>query len=242
MFERSSTLGAYTGKTGFAGPVLDPGTYDVSATSEIHKVECATFTAHEALAPLTKDGIPIGLNVYVRFHADCTDDGVEKLLNAMPVDKSNTVTARRIYRVYLHPEVGEAVRHVFSPVLARELCENREALLEDVRTRLLRMILQRNHDAVVVQDVYLSDVTFPPDVQKANVELAVQAALRDKAAAERDRVAAEAGIAKMRLEQRASARQPADPAATRAEPAADNPATGSEANDAQHAADDNPYP
>jgi regulator of protease activity HflC (stomatin/prohibitin superfamily) len=240
LFERASPLGAYTGKTGFMGPVLGPGSYGVSTSGEIHKVECATVTAREALTPLTKDGVPIGLNVYVRFHADCTDYGVEKLLDALPADENNSVTAARIFQVYVQPEVGEAVRQVFSPVRASDAYENREAILENVRTRLLKMIAVRDHHIVVVHDVALSDLTFPPDVQRANLQLAVQSALRDTATAERDRVAAEIEIAEMRLEQKTGAR--AAPGHVAKGAAATSPtATVTQASDSALAPDDNPY-
>jgi hypothetical protein len=34
----------------------------------------------EPLNALTKDGVQFGLNIYVRFSADCSDHGVLKLL------------------------------------------------------------------------------------------------------------------------------------------------------------------
>jgi regulator of protease activity HflC (stomatin/prohibitin superfamily) len=241
LFERVSPLGAYTGKTGFTGPVLGPGSYTASTNGEIHKVECATVTAREALTPLTKDGVPLALSVYVRFHADCTDYGVERLLDALPVDESNSVSAARIFQVYIQPEVGEAVRQVFAPVRAREVFDNRVALLEDVRNRLLKMIAARDKYLVVLRDVNLSDLTFPPDVERANMELAVQAARRDTATAERDRVAAEIELAEMRLEQKTGARPAQQPAAKGAQPAADRPGTTNETTDTTPAADDNPY-
>jgi regulator of protease activity HflC (stomatin/prohibitin superfamily) len=241
LFERASPLGAYTGKTGFTGPVLGPGSYTASTNGEIHKVECATVTARETLTPLTKDGVPLALSVYVRFHADCTDYGVERLLDALPVDDNNTVTAARVFQVYVQPEIGEAVRQVFAPVTARDVYEKREALLEDVRTRLLKMVSHRDKHLVVMHDVNLSDLTFPPDIERANTELAVQAARRDTAAAERDRIAAEIEMAEMRLEQKSGARSPQSPAASEAQQPSARPAAATESGDPAPAADDNPY-
>jgi regulator of protease activity HflC (stomatin/prohibitin superfamily) len=242
MFERISPAAAYGDKAGFTGPVLGPGSYDVSSTGEIHKVECSTVTARNTLASVTKDGVPIGLKVYVRFHADCTDDGVEKLLDALPVDENNTITAARIFQVYVQPEIGALARAVFSPLLARDVYEKREALLEDVRGRILRVMAEADHH-VIVEGVNFSDVTLPPDLQKANIELAVQAAQQDKAAAERDRIPAETKKPDGQ-DQRAGAwrtQEPQDPAAKGAAPAANHPATSADVSDAAPAPDENPY-
>jgi hypothetical protein len=240
LFERASPLGAYTGRTGFTGPVLGPGSYSASTNGEVHKVECATVTAREALTPLTRDGVPLALSIYVRFHADCTDYGIERLLDALPVDENNSVTAARVFQVYVQPEIGEAVRQVFAPVRARDVYQNREALLEDVRTRLLKMIAHRDKHLVVLLDVNLSDLTFPPDVARANMELAVQAARRDTAAAERDRVAAEMELVEMRLEQRAGTRPVPPPGASQTPPPAAHPGVASEGSNPVPAPDDNP--
>ena len=65
-----------SGRTGFYGQVLGPGTYFTGTYDELHKVECSTMTVREPLWALTKDGVQFGLNVYVRFSPDCSDTGV----------------------------------------------------------------------------------------------------------------------------------------------------------------------
>jgi hypothetical protein len=200
MFDRTGPLAFYSGKTGFTGGVLGPGTYFTATYNEIHKVECSTMTVREPLKAMTKDGVQFGLNIYVRFSPDCSDDGVRNLLAALPVDENDNVTASRVYETYVQPAVGEAVREVVSPVRANDVNDHREDILEQIRKRFLEMIAQRDRHIAMVYEVNLSNLDFPEDMDRANTERAIQGILRDKAIAERDRVTAEIRTAEMRRE------------------------------------------
>ncbi|MGO8995306.1 MAG: SPFH domain-containing protein [Polyangiaceae bacterium] len=198
MFGRTGALAFYAGKTGFYGPVLGPGTYFTGTYNELHKVECSMLTIREPLTALTKDGVQFGLNIYVRFSADCTDAGVQTLLTSMPVDATMNVTAARVYQTYVQPAVGEAVREVVSPIRANDVNDRREEILASIRKRFLEIIAHREKNIATVYEVNLSNLDFPDDMDQANTDRAVQAILRDKAIAERERVTAEIQTMTMR--------------------------------------------
>jgi regulator of protease activity HflC (stomatin/prohibitin superfamily) len=198
MFYRTGPLAFYSGKTGFQGPVLNPGTYFTATYDEVHKVECSTMTVREPLSALTKDGVQFGLNVFVRFSPNCTDAGVLKLLASMPVDQNDDVTAMAVYQTFVEPALGEATREVVSPIRANDVNDERAAILEDIRRRFLDIVAQRAKDIAEIHEVNLTDLEFPADMNRANTERAVQAILRDKAVAERERVAAEIKTMEMR--------------------------------------------
>jgi regulator of protease activity HflC (stomatin/prohibitin superfamily) len=198
MFGRTGALALYTGKTGFYGPVLGPGTYFTGTYNEIHRVDCSTLTVREPLNALTKDGVQFGLNIYVRFSADCSDAGVQTLLGALPVDEAKNVSAMRVYQTYVQPAVGEAVREVVSPYRANDINDQREAILASIRKRFLEIIAHREKNITAVYEVNLSNLDFPDDMDRANTDRAVQAILRDKAIAERERVQAEIQTMAMR--------------------------------------------
>src|SRR5579859_3490116 len=80
MFDRTGALAFYTGGKGFTGPVLGPGSYFTGTYDEIRTVDCSMVTKREALTALTKDGVQFGLDIYVRFAADCAEHSVEVLL------------------------------------------------------------------------------------------------------------------------------------------------------------------
>lgn len=197
MFDGTGPLAFYGGTTGFTGPVLGPGTYFTATYNQVHMVECSTQTVREPLAALTKDGVQFGLNIYVRFSPDCSDEGVKTLLASLPVNEYNSIMAARVYQVYVQPAVGEAVRQVISPVRANDVNDNREEILANVRKRFLEMMAHRDKRIVKVYEVNLSNLDFPADMARANTERAIQAILRDKSIAERDRVTAEIKTAEM---------------------------------------------
>ena len=197
MFDKTGPLAFYSGKTGFTGRVLGPGTYFTATYNEVHKVECSTVTVREPLTALTKDGVQFGLNVYVRFAPDCSDQGVNSLLTSLPVDSENNISAMRVYQTYVQPAVGEAVREVISPVRANDINDNREEILSQVRRRFLEMVARRDKHIATVYEVNLSNLEFPDDMDRANTERAIQAILRDKAIAQRERVTAEIKTAEM---------------------------------------------
>jgi regulator of protease activity HflC (stomatin/prohibitin superfamily) len=198
MFGRTGPLAFYTGKTGFYGPVLGPGTYYTGTYDEVHKVDCSILTVKEPLSALTKDGVQFGLNIYVRFSADCSDAGVQTLLGTMPLDEGKSVSASRVYQTFVQPAVGEAVREVVSPIRANDVNDRREEILASIRKRFLEIIAHREKHITTVYEVNLSNLDFPDDMDRANTDRAVQAILRDKAIAERERVTAEIQTMAMR--------------------------------------------
>ena len=200
MFGRTGPLAFYSGRTGFYGPVLGPGTYFTGTYDEIHKVECSTLTVREPLNALTKDGVQFGLNIYVRFSPDCSNDGVQTLLAALPTDADGNVGAMRVYQTYVQPAVGESVREVVSPIRANDVNDQREEILANIRKRFLEIIAHREKHIATVYEVNLSNLDFPDEMDKANTERAVQAILRDKAIAERERVTAEIKTMELRRE------------------------------------------
>ena len=198
MFGGTGMLAFYGGKTGFYGPVLGPGTYFTGTYNEVHGVECATSTMREPLNALTKDGVQFGLNIYVRFSADCSDSGVVTLLANLPSDERKIVTAMRVYQTYIQPAVGEAVREVVSPYRANDINDKREEILALIRKRFIEIIAKREKNLALVYEVNLSNLDFPDAMDAANTDRAVQAILRDKAIAERERVTAEIQTMSMR--------------------------------------------
>jgi regulator of protease activity HflC (stomatin/prohibitin superfamily) len=198
MFGGTGMLAFYTGKTGFYGPVLGPGTYFTGTYNEVHAVECSTSTMREPLNALTKDGVQFGLNIYVRFSADCSDSGVVTLLANLPPDERKIVTAMRVYQTYVQPAVGEAVREVVSPYRANDINDKREEILALIRKRFIEIIAHREKNLALVYEVNLSNLDFPDEMDTANTDRAVQAIVRDKAIAERERVTAEIQTMSMR--------------------------------------------
>ena len=191
MFGRTGPLAFYGGRIGFYGAVLGPGTYYTGTYDEIHRVDCSMVTMREPLTALTKDGVQFGLNIYVRFSADCSDPGVQQLLSSLAPDEHHTVTSVRIYQTYVQPAVGEAVREVVSPYRANDINDKREEILALIRKRFIEIIAHREKNLALVYEVNLSNLDFPDEMDSANTDRAVQAILKDKAIAERERVSAE---------------------------------------------------
>ena len=197
---RTGPLALWTGAKGFTGPVLGPGTYFTGTYNEIRMVDCGQITMREPLNALTKDGVQFGLNIYVRFAADCSEKGVTTLLSTLPSDASNTISSKRVYATFVQPAVGEAVREVVSPYRANDINEHREEILAQIRKRFLEIMSHREQNIVRVYEVNLSNLDFPDVMDNANTDRAVQAILKDKAIAERERVQAENETMKMRRE------------------------------------------
>src|SRR5215470_3108993 len=198
MFDRTGMLALYVGGHGFSGPVLGPGTYFTGIYDEVRMVDCSMVTMREPLTALTKDGVQFGLDIYVRFSADCSDSSVDTLLRQLTPDHYDTITSKKIYETYVRPAVGEAVREVVSPIRANDLNDRREELLSGIRKRFMDIMETREKKTVIVHEVNLSNLDFPDAMDAANVERAVQAILKDKAIAERERVTAEIETMSMR--------------------------------------------
>jgi regulator of protease activity HflC (stomatin/prohibitin superfamily) len=191
LFDRTGPAALWIGGTGFKGPVLGPGTYFTGTYNEIYMVDCSILTMREPLTALTKDGVQFGLDIYVRFSADCDDKTVEQLLATGIPDKEHTISAERLYAGLVRPAVGEAVRQVVSPYRANDLNEKREEVLNGIRKQFTEIMHSRENHVIRVYEVNLSNLDFPDAMDAANVERAVQAVLKDKAIAERERVQAE---------------------------------------------------
>jgi regulator of protease activity HflC (stomatin/prohibitin superfamily) len=191
MFDRTGPLALFLGGKGFRGPVLGPGSYFTGTYNEIRTVDCSMVTKREALTALTKDGVQFGLDIYVRFAADCGDRSVEGLLATLTPDQNNAITSTKVYQTFVQPAIGEAVREVVSPYRANEINDKREEILASIRKRFVEIMTAREKQIVVVYEVNLSNLDFPDAMDAANTDRAVQAILRDKAIAERERVQAE---------------------------------------------------
>ncbi len=200
MFHRTGPFAFYGGGNGFDGPVLNPGTYYTGSYDELHLVQCTVVTLREPLNALTKDGVQFRVDVYIRYSANCTDPSVVKILQNMAPDASGTVSAAQLYQVYVRPTLLEVVREVVSPFKANDINDQRESVLQSIRERFMARMQKVGQEMVAVHDISLANLDFPEEMDRANVERAVQAVLRDKAIAERSRVEAEIETAKLRIQ------------------------------------------
>lgn len=199
-FSKTGLFALYIGGKGFTGPVLNPGSYFTGLYNHIVAVDCAVETVREPLTALTKDGVQFGVDIYVRYAVECSDDSVKTIVQQIRPQADDVVTAQQMYSTFVRPAVAAAVREVVSPYRANDLNERREELLDGIRKKVLALIDARERKFIHVQEVNLSNLDFPDAMDAANVDRAVQAVMRDKAIAERERVTAEIETAKMRLE------------------------------------------
>lgn len=216
MFDKTGGLALYAGGRGFEGPILNPGTYYVGLYPEIRMIECGQKTVKEGLTALTKDGVQFSLDVYVSYGAACDEEKVVQTLleklspEVMPVvgdkkeaeahsvaDPKLTITADQIYRVYIRPAIGEAVRESVSPYIANDVNANREKMFEEVKKAFAENLKKQQPQLVTIYSLNLSNLDFPDAMDKANAERAAQAILKDKAIAEREKVQAEIETAKL---------------------------------------------
>ncbi|OGH69410.1 MAG: hypothetical protein A2754_01405 [Candidatus Magasanikbacteria bacterium RIFCSPHIGHO2_01_FULL_47_8] len=200
MFDRTGALAFYSGGAGLTGPILGPGTHYTGVYDELRVVDCAMATTKEPLKALTKDGVQFGIDIYIRYGADPSDESVKAILGALGPDKEHTVTSVKLYDTYVRPAIGEAVRETVSPFRANDVNDKREEILSSIRKRFLEMMEKKDPKAVTVYEVNLSNLTFPDEMNHANTERAVQGVLKDKAIAERERVTAEIQTMSMRRE------------------------------------------
>jgi hypothetical protein len=198
MFDRTGPFALFIGGRGFTGPVLGPGTYFTGTYDELRMVDCSMVTRREPLSALTKDGVQFGLDVYVRFAADCSDHSVPLLLGMLTPDSGSAISASKVYETFVHPAIGEAVREVVSPYRANEINDKREEILAFIRKRFVEIMIAREKQIILVYEVNLSNLDFPDAMDAANADRAVQSILRDKAIAERDRVQAESDTMSVR--------------------------------------------
>ena len=223
MFDKTGALAFWSGGKGFEGPILGPGTYYTGIYPEVRMVQCSQSTVKESLSALTRDGVQFTLDIYIRFSANCDDDkSVEALLSRLspagtppppaPDKKDNaehpadahdadprlTITSLQAYNTYVRPALGEAVRESVSPIIANDINPKREEIFGKIRERFNDIIGKQNPKLISIFDLNLSNLDFPDAMDKANTERAVQAILKDKAIAERERVTAEIETTQMR--------------------------------------------
>ena len=204
MFEKTGALALYSGGKGFTGPILGPGTHFTGLYDELRMVDCAQRTVKEPMTALTKDGVQFGLDMYIRFSANCdetkaTEMLLEKLSPIADKDhRADTLEADQIYQVYIRPALGESVREAVSPHIANELNARREEIFASVRERFKAIIDRQKPAPVTIGELNLSNLDFPDEMDHANTERAVQSVMKDKAIAERERVTAEIETTNMR--------------------------------------------
>jgi hypothetical protein len=196
MFERTGLFAFYSGGKGFTGEVLGPGTYRTGLYKDIMLIDCSMVAENEPLAAATKDGVQFGLEINVRFSADCSPDTVKHMLTTLIPDRERTITGKKLYEIYVRPTISEAVLQVVSPYKQQELNDKRQEILTAIRKRFLELIEAKQ--MIQVYELNLSKPQFPQAIDAANVERAVQAIMRDKAIAERERVKAEIETSAMR--------------------------------------------
>ncbi|MCU0686408.1 MAG: SPFH domain-containing protein [Polyangiaceae bacterium] len=200
LFGRTGFWTLYSGKTGFTGPTLGPGSYFAGIYDDYRTVNCSTTTVQTPLDTLTRDGVHFGFTVVLRFSADCSDRAIERLLGTLTPDSGGTISPAKIFQTYIQPAIGEAAREYVSPLRANELNERQAEVTTGIRRRFLEIIRTRERLAVIVHEMNLVELTFPKEMDSANLDRAVQALLRDKAIAERERVTAEIETTRMRRE------------------------------------------
>jgi regulator of protease activity HflC (stomatin/prohibitin superfamily) len=198
MFDRTGALALYTGGNGFVGQVLPPGTYWTGVYDQVRMVNCSMMTTKEPLRALTRDGVQFGLDIYIRFGAACDSPSVERILDTLTPDGNMVVSAEKLYETMVRPAIGEATRETVSPHRAIDINDKREEILTKLRARFLELMNRADSTVVKVYEVNLSNLVFPEEMVHANTERAVQALMRDKAIAERERVTAEIETATMR--------------------------------------------
>lgn len=200
LFDRTGAFAFYGGGKGFTGPVLGPGTYYTGAYDELMMVDCSTLTEHDPMTVLTKDGVQFGLDMYVRFSANCSDASVKQMLRSLTPDQPHTVTVQKLFSTYVRPAIAAVVREVIAPYRASEINDQHHDIIRRIRKRFLEVIASHEGNIIKVYEVALSNLDFPAAMDAANEDRAVQAILRDKAVAERERVKAEIQTAVFRRE------------------------------------------
>jgi hypothetical protein len=189
LFRKTGLFRMYSGQTGFSGDVLGPGTYRTGLYGDIQMIDCSMVTENEPLNAITKDGVQFGLEINVRFSADCSPQTVKTMLATLIPDQPQTISGKKLYEIYVRPTISEAVLQVVSPYRANEINDKRQEILTAIRKRFLELIEAKQ--MIQVYELNLSKPQFPAQMDAANVERAVQAIMRDKAIAERERVRAE---------------------------------------------------
>lgn len=187
------------GGGGFTGPVLRPGTYQLGPYDQMVLVDCATDTLHDPLTVTTQDGVEFGIDIYVRFAANCDEQSVIDILSTLSPAESHTITSEQLFATYIRPALASVVREIISPHRANELNGLQQELVSDIRERFTQDIEAQEGTIIHVYEVSLSNLDFPDALDSANEQRAVQTIMRDTAVAERERVQAETATAEARV-------------------------------------------
>jgi len=200
LFNKTGVAAFWIGGNGFDGPILGPGTYYTGIYNEIRQVDCSTNTVKEHMESLTKDGVQFGLDTYVRYSADCKDQTVSELLSSMVADvNSRIISNKLLYETFIRPSLGEAVRESISPKTANEINSKREEILTSIRAKFETRMKEKG-GVTLIKEFVLSNLTFPPAMNAANNDRAVQAILKETAIAEREKVTAQTETTRMKVE------------------------------------------
>jgi len=219
MFDKTGGLALWAGGRGFEGPILGPGTYYTGIYPEVRMVECGQRTVKEPLSALTKDGVQFSLDIYISYGAACDVENVvltlltklspegapppasadkkEDASSHSSADPKLTITADQIYRVFIRPAMGEAVRETVSPYIANDVNAKREEIFEKVKKAFADNLKKQEPQLVTIYNLNLSNLDFPDAMDAANTERAVQSIKKDIAIAQREKVLAEIETAKL---------------------------------------------
>ena len=184
IYGRTGFWALYQGEVGFNGPVLDPGTRFLGAYDEMRMLDCSMRTVTETFDTMTRDGVHFGFTLSVRFNADCSDESVVLMLGKLTPDKDDTISGKQIYGTFILPAIKEAAREFVSPYRANELNDKQAEVVTGVRRRFLEIMETRENHIVLIHEVNVGEMKFPPEMDNANLERAVQSVLKDKAIAE----------------------------------------------------------
>lgn len=146
-------VGVVSSSKGFIGKALNPGTHSLDYASELYLVQCGESTDRESLQVLTRDGVKAGLDIYVRYAANCNDaQAVEWMLRnvtpnpslnankaksqegekdhgeASATANAHTITAYQLFQMYVRAPEREAVRDAGASYDAKEINEERSAI------------------------------------------------------------------------------------------------------------------
>ena len=188
------------GGAGFTGPVLAPGTYQLGPYDQMVLVDCATDTLHDPMTITTQDGVEFGIDIYVRFSANCENQSVLDLLSTLTPSDAHTISSQQLFDTYIRPALASVVREIISPHRANELNGLQQELVADIRQRFTQDIEAQEGSIIHVYEVSLSNLDFPDALDSANEQRAVQTIMRDTAVAERERVLAETLTAEARVQ------------------------------------------
>jgi len=112
-----------------------------------------------------------------------------------------TITSAQVYSTYVRPALGEAVREAVSIYIANEINNKRDEMFQKIKEKfndyLDKKVGKDDFKTVVVYSLNLSNLDFPDQLEKANVDRATQSVLKDKAIAEQEKVKAEIETARL---------------------------------------------